>query len=213
MYMAYKRYGRSSMPGKRRQKKTVEAKADQALVIAKKANKKELKYHDVSTGATLMIPTGAGFLTAITSLAQGSGSNQRIGNAIEAKSIHLRLSSLYNPLATASSQLYRIIVFQNLLTGTAANILEYLQSASFYSMKSIDNRFNTKTMFDKTYSVSNDNAQRNHNIRLKIPKNIYYPNATSTPEKNAVCIFVISNETTAVNAPFLEGQGRFFFTE
>lgn len=212
--MVYNKNRRKSTPKRRRYaKSTADAKATKALVIAKKANKKELKYHDVSSGATLMVPTGAGFLTAITSLAQGTGTNQRIGNAVEPKSISLRLSALYNPLATTSGQLYRIIIFQYLLNGTAPNIQEYLQSANFYSMKSIDNRFNTKTLLDKVYSVTSEMPQRAHNIRLKIPKNIYYPNATVTPEKNAVCIFVISNEPTAVNSPFIEGQGRFFFTE
>lgn len=189
------------------------AVAQQALTLAKKANKQELKYHEVSQGASLIGPSGLIFMNAITSLSAGTGSNQRIGNAVNPKSVKLRLSALYNPLAASAGQLYRIIIFQNLLSGSPAAVTDYLLTANFYAMKSIDNRFNTRTLYDKVFSVTNDSPQRSHLISVKIPKPIYYPGATTTPEKNGVFIIAISNEVTLLNAPTLEGTGRFFFTE
>lgn len=192
------------------------AKASKALALAKKAQastRQELKYHEVSSGATLMGPAGVVFLGQVTSLSGGTGSNQRIGNAVKPKSIVLRLNTLYNPLAETGGQLYRIIVFQNLLTGSPAAVTEYLNTARYDSFKSIDNRFNTKTLYDQTFSVTQDNPQRNHLIKLKVPKPIYYPGATTTPEKNGVYIICISNEVTLLNSPFIQGRARFFFTE
>lgn len=194
-------------------RKSTKVIATQALAVARQANKKELKYHQVQAGATLMQSAGVVFLSQITSLDAGTGINQRIGNAVEPTSLIFRLSTLYNPLAASGNQLYRIIVYQSLLTGTAPSVLDYLNTANFYSFKSIDNRFNSVTLMDKTYRVSNDNPQNNHNFKIKIPKNIYYPSASSTPEKNACTVIVISNEPVGLASPFIEGQARFYYKD
>lgn len=206
-------YIMSSQP--RRRRRTVKKKMRRKrMVSVALVRQPELHYHDVTSGAVLMGPAGATFMSTITTIAQGTGTNQRVGNVVRPKGIHLRLSSLYNPLATTGNQLYRIIAFQYLLSGGIGGVTEYLQTASFYSQKSIDNRFNSKTLYDKTFEVSNDHPQRNHFIKLKVPKPIYYPNAPgTTPEKNGVAIIVISNEPTLLNSPSIEGTGRYYFTE
>lgn len=194
-------------------RKSTKVIASQALAVARQANKRELKYHRVSQGLTLMSPSGAFLMSQITSLNGGSGVNQRIGNAVEPTSLSFKLTTLYNPLAANGNQCYRVIVYQSLLSGTAPSVLDYLQTADFYSFKSIDNRFNSITLMDKTFRVSQDNPQNNHNFKLKIPKNIYYPTATSTPEKNACSIIVISNEPILLASPWIRGQARFYYKD
>lgn len=186
--------------------------ASRALAIAKKANKTELKYLDTSETATLMIPAGVFFNTDVAGVNAGNGINQRIGKAIKPTHLHMRLTSLYNPLATTGSQCYRIIVYQNLLSGLGSGPTAYLESANFLSMKSVNKRYLSRTIYDKSFTVSNDNPQRIHDLRLKIPLSIYY-GSSNIPEKNAIKILVISNEVTSANSPWLEGHMRLFYTD
>lgn len=190
---------------------SAKAVANKALAVARAASKHELKYHNDSQTAHLMGPAGSFFITGNSTIIPGGAFNQRVGNSIEPTTLSLRLSTLYNPLASAASQMYRIIVYQSKVSGLAGAVVDYLQSANFYSMKSVNNRFNNLTLYDKVHMVSADNPQKSHILSIKIPKPIHYPVASGAPEMGAICILVISNEVLLANSPSIEGESRLFF--
>lgn len=196
--------------------KSAKAVATKALKIAKRAeSRNEKKYFDQSTALTLMGPAGSlTFLQGISDISLGPAINQRIGNVVHPTSLHLRLTSTYNPLATSSTQAYRIIVFRNKGKGRIANVNDYLQANNYYSFKSIENRYDTTTLYDKSFTVTNDNAQRIHNLVIPLKgMPIYLPNATGVPEKNGIYFLIISNEPVLLESPFLEGHGRLYYKE
>lgn len=200
--------------GKRTYKK--KSTAQKALTLAKKANRTELKYLDTDESPLVpnTPPTGQYLWTTCTSMLQGTANNRRVGNLIHGTSLQIKASALYNPLASSAGQLYRLIVFQNLNSGVLSATSDYLQSPNFYSHKSIDNRFNTVTLFDKVFEVTAERPQRMHNITIKLKKPmISYGNSVSAPEKNNIQILAISNEPVGLQAPEISGQVRFFFTD
>ena len=203
----------------RRQKrgKTGQSTAQKALALAKKANKTELKYLDTDENPLLVPnvhPAGNYLWSTCNELLQGTANNRRVGNVVTGTSIQIKARGAYNPLALSGGQLYRIIVYQNLNSGINSATTDYLQSTSFYSHKSIDNRFNSVTLYDKVFQVTLDRPQQMHNISLKLKKPmISYGNSSAAPEKNNVQVLVITNEPTQLNSPFIQGQLRFYFTD
>lgn len=188
--------------------------ANKAMSVARQANKHELKYLDTDQSSLtgFVGPAGTYLWTTCTELIQGTASNRRVGNVINATSLNLRGVIEYNPLSVTSNQLVRLIVFQNLNSGVPSAVTDYLQALSFNSHKSIDNRFNTATIFDKVYEVSADHVLRNLNLDLKLKKKmIPYGNSPAAPERHNISVLAISTEPITLQGPIVYGQIRLFF--
>lgn len=77
----------------------------------------ELKHLDVNSSGYVNGVSYAGTVTVLTAIAQGSGGNQRVGDAISVRGIEFRIACY----AQNSSEFLRVIVFQwNMPTSLAA---------------------------------------------------------------------------------------------
>lgn len=192
--------------------KSASAKANQALKLAKQANKTELKYRDTSvTSAQSITDTGVYFSTTNHNLSLGTGISDRIGNTVMAKSVHFRTTFTKHASATASQ--VRIIIYKNLNEGVSSTPTDYLETADIMSQKSINHRFDTKTLYDKTFILDTDNPKKIWNYKLKLNWPIHYSITGNTPDKGSFGILYISDEPTNYPTASAGSTSRFFFTD
>lgn len=184
------------------------SKANRALYLAKKAIHQETKFIDTVYAPTL-VPNSGLLMTSPCAVSAGVNYNNRIGNVIQATSLHLRGVIQMNGTAVATR--VRVIIFRNNLSGNPGAVIDYLNTNDINSMKSTDNRYNTQTLMDRTYLVDLENIKKPLNIKLKLNKPIYYGQTGSVPEKFGVFLMAISDEPT--NTPTISWTSRLFFKE
>lgn len=141
-------------------------------------------------------PSTAGAVQGIGAAVFGS-SSERVGNSVTSKSIHMKNTLELNPLV--ASTFVRLIIVQYLQDGTP-DILDYLQNVAITGPRSIDNRYDFHTLYDKTHQLSTNNPIKSFDIMLKPKKPVnYVPNTLNTIENNGIYSFFLSSE--AVNTP------------
>lgn len=199
------------MPSQRRKsKRSKQSLASKAYKLAKKANRTELKYRDSSwIGTPISIPATGAFVSNFPYISTGALIDQRVGNTVHGTSLNAKLTIVKHASATASA--LRMIVFKYVSEGFPAAVTDYLQSANINSAKSTDHRFDSKTLYDKTFVLDNDNPKRHLDLRKKLGFDIHYDASSSAPDKNALVILLISDEAT--NQPTVEGLWRMYFTD
>lgn len=197
---------KNSRNGKRRATST----ADKAYALAKKANRKELKYLSFSNASVVSLPIpSTGNIYEQTNVAGGTDNNDRIGNVIQATSIKMKATLTKH--ASASSSMLRVM-FVKYNQDALTSVTDVLQTASYLSQKSIEHRYDSKVLFDRTYNVDTDNPKKSFNINLKTKFPIYFGgNLSSDLERNGIFMIVISDEPT--NTPTLSWTSTFYFHE
>lgn len=193
--------------GKKRSRSTSTAK--KALALAKKANRKELKYLDGAIGISSdqILNTGVTWFN-FPLIATGATVNTRIGNVIHPTSLKLKYTMEKNASATASQVRLILLQQKNDYTGS---ITDYLQTADINSQKSVDHRYDSKTLLDKSFILDAERPKRFVNMSIKVPLSMYYDASSSTPDKNRLVLYLISDEAT--NYPTIVGNQRLYFTE
>jgi len=193
--------------GKKKSRSTSTAK--KALALAKKANRKELKYLDGVIGITSdqILNTGVTWFN-FPLIATGSTVNNRIGNVIHPTSLKLKYTMEKHASATATQVRLILLQQKNDYTGS---ITDYLQTADINSQKSVDHRYDSKTLLDKSFILDAERPKRFINMSIKVPLSMYYDASSSTPDKNRLVLYLISDEGT--NYPTIVGNQRLYFTE
>lgn len=198
-------------------RKTADTKATQALRLARQANKTELKYADYALsagtpGSYTITDLGSVATNPSQGLNAGPDYNQRIGNSVMAKSMHFRTSITKH--SSASAQQVRIIIFRSLNEQRSNLVTQYLQDNNINSQKSVDHRFDTKTLYDRTFVLDEQNPKKIWNYKLKMNWPVHYDPTTGAVDRGAIGIIFISDENSA-NLPTLSpnGTARYFFTD
>jgi len=155
----------------------------------------EFKYNLAS--ASLVTPTWNGTVNTLCDPIQGNGVDQREGDSIKMKDIVVRGVIDYNTLGVA--EMIRVIIFidkQNTIT-TASQLLQtvgvYLATES---EKNEDNKFNTKTLYDKTFMVSANKPQTKFKWVSKLGFHTHFNKGSATINTNALKICYISQNPT-----------------
>lgn len=192
--------------------------AQRALALAKKANRTELKYADYSltaggAGDYTIIDLGSIAFNPTMGLIPNAEHNGRIGNTVQAKSMHFRTTVAWNPNGSTAQQV-RIIVFKWLNEGSPTNVSDYLANDNIQSPKSVDHRFDSKTLYDRTFILSAENPKKIWNYKQKMNWPVHYENTTDRPDRGKLSVLFITDETSA-NVPVLStnGTARFFYTD
>lgn len=171
----------------------------------------EQKYYDRQFGYTNFDWVDTGSIIDLTSVPQGAGDTQRIGDKLLISSLEIRMhygkdSTTTGP--TVTDQHYRIIVFKWLddTTPTADNILDTTSNAfAVISAYDHDRKVKRKVLLDKSFSVTinaplfslqNTGATMSFYIDLKRRslnmRKVHYENA-STAGVGKLYMLLISN--------------------
>lgn len=196
-YRSRRRTGIRARP--RYYRKSTPTVARKALYLARKANRKELKYREtVNTKVSFdsMYNDHVGHLSLSAS---GTGVDaNRIGNTIEPTSINLRLNMSIPVASTARSLTIRVIIFQwkseAYTVTTDGSILQNRGEVTSY--KSFENRYQSNFLLDKTYSLSVDGTrQMQISLKRKLKGIIAYPTTgtNQTPNRNGVYMMILSS--------------------
>ncbi len=199
------------MPQRRRrrnnQNKSTRAIATKALSTAKKAlAQPELKHTETVHTTT---PPVAGFINQLSTVVQGDSNNERIGETIQAKSLHLRFSLEINASATQTQ--VRVIIFK-WRSEQPANTLDVLLLSLITSFKNQDKRYQSAILSDRVYQLSD---AKNPIIfvrqKIRVNKLISFPEDSSTSNMNSIWLLMLSDEAT--NTPALVLRSRLFYTD
>lgn len=146
--------------------------------------------------------------------------NNRIGDSIKLHELSIRgdLS-----LGSAAYSQLRIIIFkgkhEDNRTYTIANdILENNGTAVtaynyFLSGKKIDERFNTKFLHDKVYTLTNNKPIIPFHLKIKLGWHLNFVRGTTNVMDGGLYMIFISNQPTAANAPVVNFTAFTSFTD
>jgi hypothetical protein len=184
------------MARRKQSRKNNNSTAKKALALAKKANQKELKYVQLAPSARTILSAGESITSNQWIISQGTDTNNRVGNVIH--STRLKIQGTLSLNASATSSFMRVLIYKY-SHELASAVTDILESASYLSQKSIEHRYDSKVLFDRTYNVDSDKPKRMININLKTGFNMYYGSADASDiEKNGLFILMIGDEVTNV---------------
>lgn len=203
-----KRYApRRQRYNKSRKYSSANSKANYAIRLAKKAQvQKELKHNAISNSAAIST-TGANY--ELSTITQGDTNNTRDGNVIYPTSAKVRMQMTQH--ASATQTFIRVIVYK-WISESPSGITDYLESAAIDSFKSEQNRYQSVTLFDKTYVLTNiSTSAMFREFKVKLGGMIAYPEATGVANRNSIYMAVLSSEAT--NTPTVDWQSRLYFKD
>lgn len=209
-------------PKKTRTKKknTTKNVAYKALALAK-ANRRvmETKRDDLTITPTTIGYTPTAY-TLLTSAYGDTANEDRIGNQITLKGVHLKMTARSSTAATSLTLLRVLVVMKK--TPGAFSVTDYFENAggavnSYNSLKKWDNRFQFKTFYDRTFAVDSGFGSGYGNVVLdkyfKIPKNLQnvtYDDAGNY-ESGHPALILVSNQNT--NYPTIHINTRSTFLD
>ncbi len=201
-----RRYYNKRYPRKRYNKNSYSL-ARRAYAMAKKnQTSKELKY--VTTVFDNLVGT-AGSLTNVSVIGLGNTNNDREGNVINPTSIKLRIDMTLNP--ASSDVLIRVIIFQ-WITENPLNISDYLQTVSIESFKSDVKRFESRTLYDNVFRLSNSGTKTFFTtIKRKMNGYITYPDANTNANRGQTFVALLSDDNE--NKPTVIFNSRLYFRD
>lgn len=213
--MAYGRnYRRRRRNNFRRKPRSRRPTAGQvALAKVRKIERQtEVKFIEPSNATDHNCVTG--YTYTLTSIAQGTANDTRVGNMVTPTSLRVRFQ-WGNMLMTGNS--WRIIIYswKAGAASTGANTaLNVLKSVSVNSFKTEDARYSSKILYDRTFwKPSNTDAAPRYPTEIvlkKLPKFIAYADGSSSPQSNGLYMTVINDLNATTPVPYI---ARFFFKD
>lgn len=188
--------------------------AEKALDLAEKIAglmNIERKYNDVTT--TLTNVTTSGSIFSLTSIAQGSGQSERIGDSIKLQGLTFRWWWAYG----ASNVVARVIVFIDKEGQIGTNVGSLLAAAgTIYgvtSPKNWEQSQDSKILYDTTiHSVdADDHYGRVHFKHIKLRRHVKYQAGTSNEISGALKVCVITSELS--NSGTFRATARLTYTD
>lgn len=212
--MAYskRRYSRRPARRYRRYKKSV---ARKALYLARKANNTELKYHDKTVATPIVFTSNRYNDTALCEVAQGVGLKQRVGLRVEPTSININLIMKLADTGTTSHSV-RVVLFQwKRESYSASTDGDYLETADILSYKKEETKYLSKTLYDRTYSLSPSGVRQIRlNIKRKLSGIMAWRDATGASINcNQVVMAVYTDSSTELPDPEVTYTSRLFFKD
>lgn len=214
--MAYKRtFKKAYRKGKKayRFAKAHQSEAKQALALAKKVARMvnvEYKY-DLTNYASTVPWTG--LTQNLCNPAQGDGMTNRDGDSLKLARVSGRLNCQIHASATATT--VRLILFRGKNTnGTdpaPGDILVTGSGLMFQNPKREDNKFSTKILYDKMYTLTQDRKLINFNWNFKLYGHVKFEPGSAVVQDGGLYLLIISNEQT--NVPTLNYSLKTTFTD
>jgi len=158
----------------------------------------ESKYDDTTSSNTNVDYNGT--VVTLCNPAQGTSVNQREGDSIKMQNLTLRGSCYLQGGLTGS--VFRMIIYldkENIITA-ASDLLQVTgSSASVYSPKFQDTKFQSKVLYDKVFMLDTVNmTQYKFDINLKIDKHVNFTAGSTAIRDGALKMCFISNVTGTV---------------
>lgn len=187
--------------------KSVKAVAYKALAMAKSnAKLVETKRFDLPITPTTINYTPSAYSLIVT--AEGDTSDaDRTGTQITLTGVHLRMAIRSSTAATSQTFVRALVVVKK--TPGAFAVTDYFASAggavnSYNSLKKWDNRFQFRTLYDRTFAVDGAAGIGGYGTTvvdkyIKIPKDIaeVVYDAAGNYEGNHPTLILVSNQNTA----------------
>lgn len=211
--MAYskRRYSRRPARRYRRYRRSV---ASKALYLARKANKSELKWHTTLVGAPITFSTNR-YIRTLSDIAQGTGGNNRVGLVLTPTSINLSLLMQLSDLGAMSHSVRVILFLWRTERYDVTTDGDYLQTADVLSYKDERKRFMSKTLYDRTFSLSpNGTRQMSISIKRKIKGMMSYSDSVdNTQNKNQLVLAIYTDTKSGDPDPQVTFNSRLYFTD
>ncbi len=168
----------------------------------------EIKFTDFGTNA---IVTNTGTIFTLTMPAQGTSSNQRVGDRLHILKLDMQM---YLTLATANSDVVRIIFFQEKgLASTTPTASSILQSVTPTSQLLYNARDLYHILYDELFGVCVNSSTSIRVVRtgLKIPiKDIHFVSGSTTPFSGQIWALAL---TSSVSSITMAGSHRLYFED
>lgn len=174
----------------------------------------EIKNHDLNSSTT--VPT-TGTVIGLSAVAQGDGSTTRDGDSIKLLKNSLKFALTSNA-STAYTTLVRVIIFRGKQENAVGySLTDILETADILSPKSYTDRFRTKVLSDRTYTVRENEAsavyttQRQYNSNIKLYGHTQFVAGSTSIENGGLYMLLLSNQPT--NTPTFAYYNRLTFTD
>lgn len=158
--------------------------------------------------------TWTGVVRNLCQPTQGDGVTNRDGDSIKTLRLSGRLFIQQN--ASATDSLLRVIIFrgknENRVAYAPSDFLQSAVGLMVLNGKEYENRFQTKTLFDKTYSLSSA-GKSNYLVNMNLPLtgHIQFGTGSTDIENGGIYMLLISNEQT--NTPLVTYTLKTSFTD
>lgn len=157
----------------------------------------EYKYWDVSPSLPIA-STFNGYITGpLCAPPQGVDVESRTGDSIKMVNLTMRLLFQYNG---ANFENIRVIIFRD-KENSIVNVSDYLDITgsimSVLSPKNQINQYDTKTIFDKTYAISENRPQVLVEKVFKLDMHEHFQASTTNVKNNAIKMIIIGQQATA----------------
>lgn len=211
--MAYSKRRYSRRPA-RRYRRYRRSMASKALYLARKANKSELKWHTTLVGTPITFSTNR-YIRTLSDIAQGTGGNNRVGLVLTPTSINLSLLMQLGDLGVMSHSVRVILFLWRTERYDVTTDGDYLQTADVLSYKDERKRFMSKTLYDRTFSLSpNGTRQMSISIKRKIKGMMSYSDAAdNTQNKNQLVLAIYTDTKNGDPDPSVTFNSRLYFTD
>lgn len=210
--MAYSKRRYSKRPARRyrRYRKSI---ASKALYLARKANKVELKYHTVPVTTPITF-TGNRYWNSLAVIDNGTGAGQRVGLSITPTSINLSILMELDPIGAMSHSVRVILFYWKTESYNPSTDGDYLQTVDVLSYKDETKRFLSKTVYDRTFSLSpNGTRQMRVSIKRKLKGIMAYSGAATLPNKNNLILAIYTDTKSGDPNPLVTYNSRLYFTD
>lgn len=170
----------------------------------------EIKNHDIDQTGTFTVPN-TGIVHDLTVIAQGDSKGTRDGSSIKPLRVSGRLSINSSGSATFT-KLRMILVRGKQENGVIPTISTYFETVDPLSPKNHNNRFQSKTLFDKTFIFNSVDKKTGYmDINETLFGHVHYTDATTAIEDGGLYLIMLSDQAT--NVPSLGYYIRVSYTD
>lgn len=206
----YKRRRRPPPPPMRYQVADTAYNAYRLATKLAKAVNVEYKYHDESLSAQSVNYSASTTSYLLNDMPQGDGDTTRDGDSIKCQGLTLRGVLARNG---ADATVRMVIVWDKQNNVVPADIFHLAgQQSAPWSNKSYDHRFQSRILYDRTFTLDTDATRLNFHVKKNIMLHTQFNSGTTTINTGALRVFFISDQVT-INEPVLTFTSRLTFTD
>lgn len=188
--------------------------AYKAYVMGRKAMRIINSEVKVSNTSSSYSPSSTGAVVDLSSVAQGDTDNTRDGDSIKPLNLTMRgLISADASVTNNGATFVRVVVVRaKHERGTSPTWASVFGSASTLAAKDHDNRFETKILYDRLFSLdANKGSTLTFNKIIKLDGHIQFDGGASTIRNGGIYLMHMSN--VATNLPSLNVNTRLSFVD
>lgn len=148
---------------------------------------------------------------------QGDAKDQRNGNSIKPLTMSMKGTCWVPKATTAASggDQLRVIIFKHQQNnGQTVGVTDYLQTNNVRDFKNYDNRFQFKTIYDRTFNLNVlVNNMNSINFTKKLFGHMTYETGSNDIETGAYYLLLLSTTNVAGNLPEIRAHWRMTYTD